>query len=388
MSAVFVVMMKELVDLLRDRRTLAISLFVGPLLIVGLIVGMGSVVQKKTATRMEKTLDLPVIGAEQAPNLMAWLRQYNIEPKSAPDAPEERIRHQDEDIILRVSPSYAEDWRAGKPALVEILHDSTRDDAQIPLARVTAVLQGYGQQVGALRLLSRGVSPAVGMPVMVARTDLATPSSRVGQALSFLPYFLIMSAFLGGAYLIIDATAGERERQSLEPLLATPASREALMSGKILAATVFGLTSLLLMLIAFKVAFLLAPGGIKVDVSLLAMGKLLVILLPTVLFGAALLTLIAASVKSVKEAQSYMSLLILLPMLPTFYLMVSPAKNELWQTTVPFLAQNQLIMKVLRGEMVAPLEWGVYMAVGFALAGILWWFAARMYYRERLAISG
>lgn len=388
MNAVHVVMMKELVDLARDRRTVMISLLMGPFLIVGLIMGMGALMQKKMVTQMEKTLELPVIGAEHAPNLVAWLTEHNIEVTAAPDDPEAAIAQQNEDVILRIAERYGEDWRAGKPALVEILHDSTRDDSRIPVARVTSVLQGYSQQVGALRLLARGVNPAVGMPVLVTPVDLATPMSRIGQALAMLPYLLIMSAFVGGAYLVIDVTAGERERQSLEPLLATPASRQAIMSGKILAACAFGLFSLVLMLLAFKLAFWLMPGSLKVEVSLLAMAKLLVILLPTLLFGSCLLTLIAASVKSVKEAQSYMTLLILMPMLPTFYLLISPVKNQLWMLSIPFLAQNQMIMMVLRGETITAVDWAFYLAVGVALAGVLWWFAARMYHKENLAVSG
>ena len=388
MSAMYVVMMKELVDLARDRRTVMISLLMGPFLIAGLIMGMGALMQKKMVTQMEKTLELPVIGAEHAPNLIAWLSEHNIEVKPAPENPEAAIAQQDEDVILRITENYGADWRAGKPAGVEILHDSTRDDSTIPVLRVTRVLQGYSQQVGALRLLARGVNPGVGMPVLVTAVDLATPMSRIGQALAMLPYLLIMSAFVGGAYLIIDVTAGERERQSLEPLLATPASRQAIMSGKILAACVFGLFSLMLMLLAFKIAFWLMPGGMKVDVSLLAMAKLLLILLPTLLFGSCLLTLIAASVKSVKEAQSYMTLLILLPMLPTFYLLISPVKNQLWMLAIPFLSQNQMIMMVLRGENISVADWAFYLAVGIALAGVLWWAAARMYHKERLAVSG
>jgi len=387
MSPMSVVMMKELVDLARDRRTVLISLLMGPILIVGLVVGMGAVMQKKMTTQMEKTLEVPLIGAEQAPNLVAFLARHNIQAEAPPENAETAIAQQDADVILRVSARYADDWRAGKPALVEILFDSTRDDSRIPVARVDAVLQAYAQQAGALRLLSRGVDPGVGMPLAAAHVDLATPMSRVGQALAFLPYFLIMSAFLGGAYLVIDVTAGERERQSLEPLLATPASRRAIMSGKILAACVFGVLSLVLMLAAFKAAFWLAPAGVKVDVSLLAMAKLLLILLPTVLFGTCLLTVIAASVKSVKEAQSYMSLLFLVPMLPTFFLLISPVKNELWMLAIPFLSQNQMIMMVLRGETLTALDWSLYTAVGVAVSAVLWWIAARMYHREHLAVS-
>jgi sodium transport system permease protein len=256
------------------------------------------------------------------------------------------------------------------------------------VSRVENLLEGYSRNVGALRLLARGISPAVASPVRVAHTALSTPEARQGQALMFLPYLLILSGFLGGAYLVIDATAGERERQSLEPLLATPAARGAIMSGKIAAACAFGLVSLLLTLIGFKVGFQFAPGlhG-KADVSIVAIVRLLLILSPVVLLGTTLLTLIAASAKSVKEAQSYMSILMLLPMVPTLILMVNPVKNQLWMLLVPFLAQNQLIMRVLRSESIPMLDWGTYLAVGFGLGALLWLVAARLYHRERLAIS-
>ncbi len=149
--------------------------------------------------------------------------------------------------------------------------------------------------------------------------------------MAFLPYLLILTSFLGGAYLVIDATAGERERNSLEPLLATPAKRAVIMSGKIMAACTFGLISLVLTLAMFKLSFQFAPSlGIKLDVSFWALARILLVLLPIVLIGTCLLTLIAAGAKSVKEAQSYMSVLMLVPMLPTIILMVNPVKNQLW----------------------------------------------------------
>jgi len=204
----------------------------------------------------------------------------------------------------------------------------------------------------------------------------------------FLPYMLILFSFLGGAALVIDITAGERERQSLEPLLATPAARTAIMSGKILAACLLGMLSLLLIVLALKLSFRFASGPLQlVDVSVPVMAQLLFVLLPMVLVGTTLLTLISASVKSVKEAQSYMSLLMFVPILPTIVLMVNPIRDELWQFAVPFLAQNQLILKLVRGEVIAPLEWAVYLVAGFGLGLVLWVLAARLYHREQLAIS-
>ena len=385
---VIVVMLKELVDLFRDRRTVAISLLLGPLLMPALILGLGKLVSSRISTQLEKPLTVPVVGAEHAPNLMAWLRGQNIVIAPAPADPDAAIRTQAEDVVLRVSPEYGKQWRGSLPATVEILHDSSRDDARIPVQRLERLLEGYGQSVGALRLLARGVSPGATQALRVDHRDLATPESRIGQALAFLPYLLIFTTFLGGAYLVIDVTAGERERQSLEPLLATPAARAAIMSGKILAACVFALIGVALTLAMFKLSFQFAPGlGVKLDVSYGAIARILLVLLPMILIGTCLLTFIAAGSKSVKEAQSYMSVLMLLPMLPTIILLVNPVKNQLWMFATPFLAQNQMILKLVRSETVSAAEWAVYLVAGFGLGVLLWWLAARRYHQERLAIS-
>lgn len=388
MNALITVMRKELLDLFRDRKTIGISLaftLLAPLLILG----MAKLANNRMSTQLEKPLELPVIGAEHAPNLVNWLSGRNVLIKPAPANPEGEIAAQNVEVILSIPADYAEKWRAGEPAPVEVISDSSRDDARIPTERLNALLDNYSRSAGALRLLARGVSPSAGQAVLVERKDLATPESRIGQALAFLPYLLILSGFLGGAYLVIDATAGERERQSLEPLLATPAARGAIMSGKIAAACVFGMFSLVLTLLAFKGSFVVAGAmGLKLGMDWAAVGQILVVLLPIVLIGTCLLTLIAAGAKSVKEAQSYMSALMMLPIIPTVVLMVNPIKNQLWQFAVPFLSQNQLILKIVRSESVSSAEWAVYLAAGFGLGAVLWWLAARRYHDEKLAVSG
>ncbi|MGE8227719.1 MAG: ABC transporter permease, partial [Stenotrophomonas sp.] len=127
----------------------------------------------------------------------------------------------------------------------------------------------------------------------------------------------------------------------------------------------------------------------SLDVSFAAMGKLLVILLPLVLIGTALLTCLSASAKSMKEAQSHMVWLMLLPMLPGYALMAYPLKDtQLWQYAVPFLSQNQMLVKVTRGEMPSATQWAVYLGASVLLAVLLWAVAVWRYRQERLAISG
>lgn len=269
------------------------------------------------------------------------------------------------------------------------LHSTSRA-AEIPAARLRTALSGYSQQVGALRMLARGIDASVAKPVNVGTRDLATAEAKRSSVMAvMLPYLLILTSFIGGAYLILDATAGERERHSLEPLLTTPAPRGAIVSGKIAAACLVGLATLLLTLLAFKLSAQLSSDiGRRMDVSFLAIGKILLALLPMLFIGTSLLTYLAASAKSMKEAQSHMTWLMLAPMIPTFALMVNPVKAQLWQFAVPFLAQNQLLLKIIRHEPVSAQIWAIYLLAGMGMAALFWWAAVHRYQQEKLAIAG
>ena len=389
-TAMLTVMRKEWLDFYRDRRTFLLSLLVAPLLYPLIFLGIGKLTQMRTETQLEKTLSVPVAGIERAPNLMKYLASYGIETTAAPANIEARVRAQQEDLALAIDAGFASDWHAGKPAKIEIITDTTRRNGDVKVARLSKVLESYGNGVGAMRLLIRGIDPGVAMPIHIGTRDMATPEAKNSQFMSILlPMILTIFAFIGGAHLAMDTTAGERERQSLEPLLATPASRAALVGGKMLAAAMLGLASMLLILVSFKVSASLASGLAKqMDVSFLAMGKLLLTLLPLVLIGTALITALAAGAKSMKEAQSHIMWLMMLPMLPAYGLMAYPLKDTaLWQYAVPFLSQNQLIQKITRGEVATLQQWGLYLASSLALAAILWGLAVWRYKQEKLAIS-
>ena len=389
--AIFTVMRKELRDFARDRRTFLLTLLTAPLLYPLLFLGMNKLTNLRAETQLEKDLSIPVVGIARAPNLVAFLASRGINATEAPADYEALIRSQREDLALVIDENFAADWQAGKPAKVEIVADTTRRTGDVQIARVRNVLTAYGQSVGALRLLARGVNPMVAAPVNVGTRDLATAEAKRGIFLSVvLPLVLMLFAFIGGSHLAMDTTAGERERQSLEPLLATPAARGALVSGKMLAAVLLGLASMLLILVSFKISASIGGGAARsLDVSFAAMGKLLGILLPLVLIGTALLTCLSASAKSMKEAQSHMVWLMLLPMLPGYALMAYPLKDtQLWQYAVPFLSQNQMLVKVTRGEMPSATQWAVYLGASVLLAVLLWAVAVWRYRQERLAISG
>ena len=391
MRAAWTVFVKELLDAFRDRRMLLVSFVLMPLAVPLILAGMSSIGAQRQVEQLEGLLTLPVAGAARAPNLVTWLGEHDVEVVPAPEDVEAAVRTQQRDVVLRIDEGYGADWRAGKPARVELVYDGSRPlQNGATIARVRALLQGYSSEVGTLRLIARGVHPSVASPLQIGSRDVATVASRFDLSQQLLPYLLLLLAFIGGMQLAIDATAGERERQSLEPLLATPASRESVISGKIFATAAFTLLSVAVTLLAYRLAFALMPESridLSLELPLAALWRLFLVILPVTLLGATVLTALAAFARSHREAQGYLPLLIFLPMIPTLFLMVSPVKTQAWMLAVPFLGQNQLILRILRGEPVAVLEWAICLGAGFALVLLIWLVAARLYHREQLAAS-
>ena len=391
MHAILTVFLKEVRENLRDRRTLINALLTGPLLAPVLFVVLINTQLHIELGKAEKPLPVPVVGAANAPNLVAALEQMGMVVKPAPADPEAAVRDQKADVVLRIPPGYGAHWSKGDPAQVELIYDSSHRDTQQSINRLRDMVDHYAKIAGAQRLLVRGLSPALAMPLVAADRDQATPQARGALIFSMLPYFFVLTAFLGGMYLAIDTTAGERERQSLEPLFATPVPRRDILLGKLAATTAFALVSLALSITAFAIA------GRFVDTSRLDMVLdlgthfavfVMLLMLPLVVLLAALQTLVAAFAKSYREAQTYLSLLMFVPLVPSVLLMVVPVKARLWMYAVPLLGQQVGIMQLERGETLGAMAVAVCLA-GTAVAALLAILVTmRVYASERLAISG
>jgi sodium transport system permease protein len=225
------VLLKELVDHLRDLRSVTGSLVLavmGPLLLFGLF----QIVQN---LEKERPLDVPVVGAEQAPHLIQHLVANGVHVLPPPSDPEALVRKGDADMVLVIDDRYAEHYKASQLARVRLIVDDSRNESHKNVRRVERILLGYTQGLGALRLMARGVSPQAAAPLALEELDLATPQKLAANLLSMVPLFLMLAALIGGMNLAIDSTAGERERGSLEPLLLNPVSRRSLVLGKWLA---------------------------------------------------------------------------------------------------------------------------------------------------------
>ena len=387
MKGLSTVFRKEVIENLRDRRALFNSLLLGPLLFPVLFVGMMWFLESAERERAEKTLELPVVGAHYAPKLIRFLEQHGTIIQPEPENPEEMVRNQEVPVVIRILPEFAENWEQGIPAPIEVISDASRQESNVPIRRVKRLLLGYGQQIGSLRLQLRGIAPQLASPIMIRDVDLSTPKSRAILAVIFLPYVLMITAFTGATHLAMDTTAGEKERKSLEPLLINPVPRWQIMTGKMLTTTVFALASLALTLVSFRIVLPFMPvGAFGMDLTLgfETLMKILVVISPVAILAAALLTLLASFAKSYREAQSYMGLVILIPMIPSLIFMANPVKAESWMMNVPLFSQNMLIGEFIRDQQV-PLAWYAMsiastMAIGLALAVV----AANLYNKPKL----
>lgn len=343
---------KELLDHCRDRRSMLGSLLLpllGPLMLVG-------VFQLVQSLERPRPLELPVVGAEHAPRLVQDLVANGVRILPPPPNPEELVRRGDADLVLVIDPSYAERYRAGELPRVRVIVDESRTESQKNVRRVERMLMGYAQSLGSLRLLMRGITPQVAAPLAMEEIDLATPQKLAANLLNMVPLFLMLAALVGGMNLAIDSTAGERERGSLEPLLLNPVSRRTIAVGKWLATALASTVVALLTLLAFVITIHQLPLerlGMRVVLGPVEVVQILVAILPLTLFGAALQMLIATFARSFKEAQTYLSLLNLLPMAPAMFLMLGPPSEAWWMLPIPTVAQVATVVRVMRGDSVA-----------------------------------
>ena len=347
---------KELTDALRDRRSL-MSALLYPLLMPLMIAIMFSALARMMSS--EGPLETPVAGREHAPNLIAWLEERGVVVQDPPADPETAVRDGDVDLVLVIDEEYGERFRSVRPAVVRIVHDSSQTAARRSIGRIRNLLRTYSGEVAVLRLIARGVSPAVVQAVRVDDLDLATPAQSAARFFAALPLFLIMVAFVGGMNVAIDTTAGERERQSLEPLLVNPVSRGALTTGKWVTTCLFGLVATVLTLVMFLVMMRFVPLE-QLDVQLsLGTRQLLLMCIavaPLALFASAVQMFVATFARSFKEAQTYVSLLIFVPIIPSTVLQFYPLQSTGWMMLVPALSHHLLLVDVMGGEPVMALS--------------------------------
>ena len=383
-----VVFRKEVVDAFRDRRAL-ISIVVGAL--VGpVLVGF---MLNRLAERQRQVIDIdiPVVGVEHAPALVDWLgQQAGVKVVPGPGDPEQAVRDGELHVVVIISPDFQKKFRSSTPAEVKVVSDGSRTTSRPYVLRVRRLLERYSGEIGTMRLVGRGVSPAIATPLELEELEVSSAQQRAAMILNFIPLFIVLASFTAGMQIATDSTAGERERGSLEPLLVNPAPRAAIAAGKWLAATFAAMLGVLLTtaLVLAMLRFIpMHEFGVRFRFGAPQVMALLAAVLPMCLLSTGVQTYLATFARSFKESQTYMGILILIPMMPGILSSVYPLDTKGWMYAVPILGQHVLAADAL-GAKETPL-WGFVAAAltAFLVSLLLLQLTTGLLKRERIIFS-
>ncbi len=374
MNAVRIVFWKELLDALRDRRTLLRTalpgLLVGPLMLFFL-----STLVAQFESQAERRL-IKAAGILEAPTLKNYLERqnYRIEVIDGVATYESGLRSGELSDPLLVVPADFEDKLArGEPPQIEVLSDSSNNRASAGVGTLARLVRGFNDERARLGLMLRGVSAELLQPVELTERDLASQGARATRITSVIPMFVLMAVLYGCLTAALDTTSGERERQSLEPLLANPVSHGGLVAGKWLAVALMGVA------VAAIASFSFVPAQWLIKSDALAAQfrfgipdalQFAALLLPVAAAMGALLMAVAIRTKTFKESQASANLVIMVFSFMPLIAILNPGGDAPWHFWLPGLAQYQQMMLVLKGEGLNLMQWLPPVISSVALIGI------------------
>lgn len=340
-GAIVTVWLKELKDALRDKRSLMAAMsyaFFGPMLMA---VAFFAVVKEATS---ESDVQVHIQGQEYAPELVQFLQQKGIVAVDKEEA--------DSGVELTIPRDYQNLLASGKMVSVVVRADYSERKNSSSRQRISSALREYNQTIASARLTLRGISPEVMYAVVPEKQDTATKESRAAVIMGTVMVFVLMAVFFSGMNVAIDTSAGERERNSLEFLLAQPVKLFDLVTGKALAASTFAALGSLLTLAMIPLVFMFVPLeklGIDITFSVMQQLILVLVLMPLALLASGLQLFVSFMAKSFKEAQTYISFVMFAPMTIVFVLEFSRFSHWVLDY-LPVTSQHQVLLGSINGE--------------------------------------
>jgi len=387
MKQLLIVTLKEIKDNLRDKRAFFFALIYGPVFMPLMIVGPMLLGAKTGIIDFESTTDVHVAGQAHGPNFMDYLRKHNFRIVDAPDNYKQKIREGELVAVVEIGENFGEKMRGGEPSPVLLYVNHSNKKSEKAGRHLKTVISGYGYHLNYWRLRVRGIDSRFTQVIQVVEQDLSNEGFS-GLIFGFFMYFIIVFTMMtGGFYLAVDITAGERERNSLEPLLSLPISRSKVVMGKYLALFSFVFFSGLMSTVSLYLLFTFLPFdelAMFINVSISALLSAFAIAIPCGVLISSLLMATAAFTKSAKEAQTYISLLYVVPIVPMLLGQFADIKTTSISMLVPFYSQYTLIDKTVKSETIDPIFY--LSSVGGALlcALVLLWVAMILYRKEKI----
>jgi sodium transport system permease protein len=385
MSQAMVVIRKELRDWSRDRRSI-LTILISSLLTPGIIFFMFNSMASRQ--RSAEDISVPVVGAAHAPAFVDWLRQQaGVTITEGPQDAEDAVRARREDVVIVIDEDFAKNFKASKPAQIRLVSDGSSQNARPKIQRVRQMLQRYNGEVGSLRLIARGISPVVASAIQIEDVEVSSAQQRAAMILGFIPLFVMLSAFTGAMGITTDSTAGERERGSFEALLVNPAPRLTIAAGKWLAGTVTAWATVIITagLVFSMFRYLpLQDLGIRFRLGTPELLGTLAVVVPLAPLIVAIQMYVATFAKSFKEAQSYLSFLMMAQMIPGMMATMNPTGTKAWMHYVPWIGQQTLLTDVLGNKPISTLTFVVVGVVNLTLAVVAVRATAGLLQREKI----
>ncbi len=379
MSGLFACLLKkEWLDAVRDKRAFTAAMmiaFVGPVMIaISIMISVNKI-------QTQEPFYIQLEGAEQFPSLVDALKAKAI----LTDIPPQK----EADFSVTISPEFTTELNKGEPAEIVIRGDFSEQTTQIRLKRFKRVLTAFASELGAMRLMARGISPAVVNPFKIIEQDTSSAQSRAGMILKMIATFVLMSVFVASTNVAIDCSAGERERNSLEFLLAQPVKPLSLVMAKTLNTSFFSLVGAALTLLMMGIVIAYLPFhklGLTINFSV-EMGLIIwLVMVPLAIFAATFQLITSFKSKTFKEAQSYISMTIILPMMVPMMLTMANVEHPALEW-LPLTGQNAFIADMVKGEAVNMMGLLLSSMSTLSLAALFIWLMARGLKTEKMILG-
>ncbi len=402
-AQILTVYLKELKDSLRDRRTLISMIVIPTLVMPALMFGAGTVMSKIMKKARAEATSLVIVGGEDSPGIVAALK---ANPSFRVVAPEGDYRQLISDKKIRVAvaipPGFEAALGAGTPQQVTLYHYESEMKSSLGVSAVEGFFRDLRQKTVAARLTARGLPASLVQPFEVRRENVAPPAKVGGNIIGgIIPYLIVIMCFTGAMYPAIDLTAGEKERGTMETLLCSPVPRVNIVLGKFLMVMTASVTTMVLSVTSMGVSVIVgssllgggmakaaAAGGAKgASTAVIPMldplglfGVFAMILPVAVLFAAVLLA-VSLYAKTYKEAQSYVSPLIIVIIMPAVMGMLPGIELTAQTALIPILNLSLVCKEMLSGVWNWPMI-GLIFGSTVVYAGIALAFCVRMFNRE------
>jgi len=356
---------KELKEAFRDKRAMMMAMMMAVMAPV-MIFAMSKVMIKEAVET--PNIYLKITGAEYAPKLIKAFNDNNILLFS--DVPsDKKVIWDDRNLSLTIPESFNQDMLDGKTIEIYLTADYSEKANMSPVRRIKSTINNFARAIGYKRLLVRGIDIRLLQPLNVIEQDTSLPNSNAMIISMMLGLYLLMAAFMSGLPVAIDASAGERERNVLEMLLCQPVSTVKIVTAKLCCASLIACIGVLLTLglTSFSVSFIdLTKIGASFSLDIFTITALLLLLFPICFFASALQLFVAFQSKNFKEAQSMVSMIIMLPAMVPVIMMFVDDKPK-WLDFMPISGQSLIMEDLFKG---LPVSWGLLTFTGLITMSI------------------